>query len=520
MSLRALIDTLGPGLLRLVHGVGDPPTSAVTIWGVGETTTGAVQPGDLVLAVGSDDLATSVAAVRELASVDAGAVVLRLPAAHDDALADAAETAGIAVVGAEPGVAWGRLYELLESALAAARRSDRLPVASVGRDLFALADAIATAVGGPVTIEDASSQVLAFSREGQDVDPVRIATILGRRVPDQWESRMRRQAELDGLLAGTAPGVIEIEGMARRRVIPIRSGGVFLGSIWVAGPTDPTVSDEVLESAAPSAALLLLRRRAEAEAEQSSRSQAVRALLTRGELDPVALPGCDDGFAVLAVDVDREGSRGDVPLHDHVLVMLANHLRAFRRTAAHCVIDGRGYTVVAAADEDDHDRLRGRLDDGIARIAGATGLTIRAGLGVPAATPDRVPLARRTADRTLDRAARDGAVVPFERIRAAALVEDVGAFVAAQETGPSAALRALRRHDREQGTDLVRTLRVTLAAFGDTARAASELHVHANTVRYRLRQAAEVTGIRLGESPARLALELELLAEPDDRRGS
>lgn len=518
MDLRTLIDTAGPGLLRLVRGTESLPAGTVTIWGIGEPTAGTVEPGDVVLVVGSDDPVAAVAAVRELAASEAGAAVLRLRPEHDAALGDAGEQAGIAVVGAEPGVPWGRIYELLESALAAARRSGQLPVVSVGRDLFALADAIATAVGGPVTIEDASSHVLAFSREGQDVDPVRVATILGRRVPDQWENRMRRQAELDGLLAGDAPGVIEIEGMARRRVIPIRSGGVFLGSIWVAGPTDPSTSDEVLEGAAPSAALLLLRRRAEAESEQSARSQAVRALLIRGELDPAVIPGADDGLAVLAVDVDRRKSRGDGALHDHVLVMLANHLRAFRRSPAHTVIDGRGYLVVGGSGDDVHDRLRERLDDGIARIAAATGLTIRAALGISATTPDRVPLARRTADRTLDCAPQDGVVVTFGRIQAAALVEDVSAFVATRETGPSAALRALRRHDRDQGTDLVRTLRATLAAFGDTARAASELHVHANTVRYRLRQAAEITGIRLTDSPHRLALELELLAESDERR--
>lgn len=517
MDLRSLIDTLAPGLLRLVRGVGAVAPGPVSIWGLGEPTDGAVAPGDIVLAVGADDLATAAPAIRELAAAGATAVVLRMSSDHDDQLGDDAEAAGITVIGAEPGVAWGRLYEVLESALAAARRPAGLPGPSVGQDLFALADAIANAVGGPVTIEDTASQVLAFSREGQDVDPVRVATILGRRVPDQWERRLRLQAELDGLLAGNSPGVIELDGMARRRVVPIRSGGVLLGSIWVAGATDPTTTDEVLENAVPSAALLLLRRRAEAEAEQSTRSQAVRALLTRGTLDPVALPEPGDGFAVLAVGVDREGARGDAPLHDHVLGMLVNHLSAFRRSAAHTVINGRGYLVARTTGQDDHERLCGRLDDGIARIAKTTGLGIRAGLGIPVTAADRVPLARRTADRTLDRTVRDGVVVPFEEIRAGALVEDVSGFVAARETGESAALRALRAHDRENGTDLTRTLRATLAAFGDTARAAQELHVHANTIRYRLRQAVEITGFRLTDSPQRLALELELLAdEPSD----
>lgn len=518
VNLTSLVDTLAPGRLRLVRGVGVVSPGRVSIWGLGEPTDGTVAPGDIVLAVGADDHTTASTAVRELGEAGAGAVVLRISPDHDDELASTAEAAGIDLVGAEPHLTWGRLYELFESAIAAARHAADLPGAVVGQDLFALADAIASAVGGPVTIEDTASQVLAFSREGQDVDSVRIATILGRRVPDQWERRLRLQAELDGLLAGDAPGTIELDGMAPRRVAPIRSGGVLLGSIWVAGPTDPATTDEVLENAVPSAALLLLCRRAEADAEQSALSQAVRALLTRGTLDPVALPGPGDGFAVLAVGVDRDNGRGDASLHDHVLGLLVNHLRAFRRSAAHTVIDGRGYLVVPTIGEDDHHRLRGRLDDGIVRITKTTGLRIRAGLGIPVAAPDRVPVARRTADRTLDRADREGSVVPFEEIRAAALVEDVSTFVAARETGASAALQALRAHDRENGTDLTRTLRATLASFGDTARAAEQLHVHANTVRYRLRQAAQIIGIRLTDSPQRLALELELLADESPDR--
>ena len=39
-------------------------------------------------------------------------------------------------------------------------------------------------VGGPVTIEDQQSRVLAYSYRQEDVDPVRVQTILGRRVPE------------------------------------------------------------------------------------------------------------------------------------------------------------------------------------------------------------------------------------------------------------------------------------------------------------------------------------------------
>ena len=45
-------------------------------------------------------------------------------------------------------------------------------------DLFALADSLAEAIGGAVTIEDRLSRVLAYSKLHQDADPARAATIL------------------------------------------------------------------------------------------------------------------------------------------------------------------------------------------------------------------------------------------------------------------------------------------------------------------------------------------------------
>ncbi len=388
-------------------------------------------------------------------------------------------------------------------------------------DLSALADATAAATGAPVTIEDESSRVLAFSSEGQDIDPMRVATILGRRVPDQWTSTLRRQAELDGVLAGDDPAVISIEGMAPRRVIAVRGGGMLLGSIWLAGPT-ADAADDVLREAAAVAALHLLRRRAEADLQEAIQAAAVTELLRSGELtarvtDETELRA-DDGFAVLAVRGRAVGAADEAPAVEPVVRMLASHLLAFRRRAAFAVLDGTGYVVAACADEPDLDALLGRLGDGFARARRASRGRWDAGLGVHAPNAAGVLDARRTADRVLELGAEDGRIVPFAEVHAAALVADLAGFVAARPGGGSPALRALLAHDREHRTALAETLRVVLEHFGDTSAAARRLHVHANTVRYRLRQALEVTGIDLAHGPDRLALELELraLAAPAD----
>lgn len=486
MTVERLCRDLGPGLIQAVvvpGAAGDRAIASVALCGTPQEIAAADRDG-LVLAVGATGDADRVALV---------------------------EAAGVALLSTDPGVAWGRLHELVAAAVRPAGAPAVLPAGvPASGDLFALADATAGATGAPVTIEDPAFQVLAFSREGQDVDEVRVATILGRRVPGRWAEELRRRAELDGVLARDEPAVIEVPGMAPRRVIAIRGGDTLLGSIWLAGATD-AAADDALREAAAVAALQLLRRRAERELEHAARSAAVAELLRGGELSRrvTAETGLEraDAFCVVALAV----AGGDLAAHDQLAELLAVHLRAFRRRAAHGVLAGRGYVVVACAASDaDRERVLRRCEDGLARASFGPG--VRAGLGALASGPAAVPDARATADRALALGDPGARLTPFEDVRSAALLEDADAFVAGWRADRSVLLGRLLEHDAAHGTRFVETLRVVLELFGDTAAAARRLHVHANTVRYRLRQMNELTGVRLTDAPHRLALELELRA--------
>lgn len=526
MDAEGLSRELGSGLLRPVAlpERGAIELRAAVICG-GADEIGAIERGDLVLAVAAASDAERLRIIAAAAAREAGGVVVKARGALDPGLLEEARRRGVPLLVTDDDVTWGRLYELAGSAIASDRGALGLTTDGGGvGDLFELADAIASACGAPVTIEDAASQVLAFSREGQDVDDVRVATILGRRVPGPWAQRLREQAELDGVLASDQPAVIEVPGMAPRRVIAIRGAGMLLGSIWLAGPTDAS-ADDVLREAAALAALRLLRQRAERELEYAARSAAVTRLLQTGELSErtAAETGLrpSDGFAVLALEVAGDDpSAREAAVHDQAAELIAAHLLAFRRRATHATVDGRGY-VVAVCDGDarDHDALAARLQDAVTRARRTVARPLRVGLGVPVSGRERLPDARATADRALELGGTTDRVVRYAEVHAAALVDDVEAFVAARRDGGSDALRVLAEHDRAHGTELVTTVRTVLELFGDTGAAARRLHVHANTVRYRLRQALELTGLRLTDGTARLALELELraLARGDER---
>ncbi|MEV4602412.1 PucR family transcriptional regulator ligand-binding domain-containing protein [Amycolatopsis sp. NPDC049253] len=88
--------------------------------------------------------------------------------------------------------------------------------------------------------------------------------------------------------------------------------------------------------------------------------------------------------------------------------------------------------------------------------------------------------------------------------------------------GTSTDLRAaLRRrllgplldYDAEQHSDLVRTVRVFLECSGSPTRAARTLHIHVNTLRYRIGRAAELLGVDLTDFVAQVDVYLALTSE-------
>ncbi|MEV4053936.1 PucR family transcriptional regulator ligand-binding domain-containing protein [Amycolatopsis sp. NPDC049688] len=90
-------------------------------------------------------------------------------------------------------------------------------------------------------------------------------------------------------------------------------------------------------------------------------------------------------------------------------------------------------------------------------------------------------------------------------------------LLAGAPDGLHAALRRrvlgpLLAYDAEQHTDLVHTVRVFLECSGSPTRAAKALHVHVNTLRYRIGRAGELLGADLTEFTDQLDVYLALLA--------
>jgi DNA-binding PucR family transcriptional regulator len=123
-----------------------------------------------------------------------------------------------------------------------------------------------------------------------------------------------------------------------------------------------------------------------------------------------------------------------------------------------------------------------------------------------------VAVARAEVDRVLDSAGRHpGAidrVTSLDEARTTVLLDEIVTMIGADERLVDPRVRALREEDPM----LAETLRAYLDSFGDVAAAAQWLHVHPNTVRYRVRRIEDRLGSTLADPDARLLLSLSLRA--------
>jgi sugar diacid utilization regulator len=523
-TLDDLVSNLGIGVLDIAAapaGV-DVEVGDLVIY---DPSDRLVTPGALVLGVGLDPAARSSAdVVAILAAGGAVGVVVR---GEPAALVDVARSAGLALLAVPPEMAWAQLHTLLRTARAAAgQASDASSGAPVG-DLFALANAVAAMVGGPSTIEDMQSTVLAYSSLDEPIDEARRETILGHRIPDDWIVRLRDDGIFRRLYTSRDPIIIDyrdtIPGFATRLAVAIRAGDEVLGSIWVAdakGRGFGAEAEAAIKEAADLAALHLLRSHAAADLERRRRSEILRAAL-EGRAAPEALVAAADlspamtfttvAFELLGDDADQAAT---TVLAERAVNLIALHCEAYRRRAVAVAIGPVVHVLFPDASAPDRDKLRRFVGDLVNRTTEALRVNMRVAVGASVdgigdlARSHRESLRVLRAMRDLRSTAATVATIDDVRVRVVLLeLQDAANRDPELREGKVARLAAL---DAEKQTTYVETLRAYLDHFGDVPTAAEAIGVHPNTFRYRLRRLVELANLNLDDPTERLVAHLQL----------
>lgn len=468
--------------------------------------------GDVFLAVGVDSPARAVRLARD---ARAAVLLLRAPGPLRPEVTAAAEEAGVAVVLADPDVSWSHLTGLAYGLVLEGRETEsgRGPT-----DLFALADTLAAAVGGPVVIEDQLSRVLAYSTADGAVDVVRSQTILGRRLPEPVRAVFAERGVFSHLAGSDEPLFVApspAHGLGGRMVVAVRAGRELLGSLWV--ESDTPFDDgqrRVLEDGARTAALHLLRSRASADLERQVESDLVTRLLegsgdAQAMISQLGLTASGLRVVALQAHVDEEQHAGALLVFEHVTTGFG-----WSRLGRSALFANTVYTVLPAGD-DSPDGARRWVET--VRAALPSHIALVAGIGAPS-DPISLPASRREADESLAlHTARPGTpAVVYDESWDRILLRRLRAVAADGRVPVRGPIAELRRHDDQQGTRYIETLRAWLSTHGDVALTAAQLEVHPNTVRYRLRKMNAATHLAIDQPEQRLAMIIALAAtEPD-----
>lgn len=533
-SLGRVLDDLGVTLLELIRGDAERPGDIGGVVIYDPIDEPVLPVNALVLGVGLREPAEVTRLLHTLGQHDAAGLVVRLPASHSEDVAAAVDETGVALLGLTRGASWAQLAALLRSMLAEGDVGDAGPQTLGGMpsgDLFALANAVAALLDAPVTIEDRSSRVLAFSGRQDEADRSRVETILGRQVPERYSRLLAERGVFRDLYRSDQPVYVEppAEGpgdfSVPRVAVAVRAGDEVLGSIWAA--VRQPLSEERMHAmcdAARLVALHMLRIRAGSDVERRLRADLVSTALEGGAGSREALSRlglADQPVIVLAMAVlepaESERSIGvDASLateRQRLSDGLAMHLSAVHPRCATALVGDVVYGLVpVSCDSNGEQRAVRVASDFLERV----GDRVRAVIGIGPVAQNAAQLAdgRASADRAL-RVLRTGngsghRVALLADVHVEALVLELRDLVAAhgdRPTGPTARLFA---YDDEHNTRLVETLRAWLDAFGDVIAASAAMYVHPNTFRYRLRRLAEVSGIDLTDPEARFAAMLQL----------
>ncbi len=433
------------------------------------------------------------------------------------ALVSAAVEAGSAVVAVEPRARWERLYQLVNHVLE--HHGDRAGEAEdSGTDLFGLAQSLADRIHGMVSIENAQSHVLAYSASNDEADELRRLSILGRAGPPEHLEWIGQWGIFDALRAGDQ--VVRVAerpelGLRPRLAVGIyqpdsRRAPAFAGTIWVQQGTSPLADDA--EQMLRGAAVLAARIMARLAARPSTHARRVQQLLglVDGEPDVAAVARelglTADGEAAL-IGWDTAETADSPPRQARLADVMALSASAFRRDAQ---VGTRGSRIYVLLPQTQPRSVASWVRGTVAAMRAELGVQLRAAIAAPVAGLAGIAAARTELDRVLDSAARHPVSIPqvtsLAEARTTVLLDEILALVGREHRLADPRIVELRAREPV----LAETLRVYLDGFGDVAAAARSLHVHPNTVRYRVRRIEQLLSTSLADPEVRLLFSLGL----------
>lgn len=392
-------------------------------------------------------------------------------------------------------------------------------LALAGHGFEALVLELARRTGKGVALEAPENApiVRASYRSGSDAQAL-------QRVLDSTQGSVERwlgQVEPEAIDETNLGRFAASDGLLTRIVAPVRDGRGVVGALSLLGPVTSLTSIDrlALLAAAHACAIELARMDASRTALDAAEGDLLERLLRAddpsegGLIERAERAGLDLRHPYVALAIRPEDGRS--------LPTVAEAAERATDLSSAPLVRVRGEHALVlwplAEDSPDEAALRQHVDGVVESLRAATGeARLSAGLGMPGSGLEGLQRTAMQAEEALGLGMRlhgPGRVITFAEL---GLYRFLLAAARAPEARPEMesfyddALGKLAAYDRERGTELVPTLEGYLATLGAPQATAERLHVHRNTLLYRLGRIEAVAGVDLRDAEKRLAMHLAL----------
>ncbi len=398
-------------------------------------------------------------------------------------------------------------------------------------ELQRIADRLAQRIGRPVDFDDAHLRLLAHSSHPQQIDAVRLASILNRSAPEAVVAHVRN-LDLASAREPVRVAAVPELGMDARLCVPIRSSGTLIGFLWLLddGKIDAAAIEAAVGAAGEAAELLervriarigLLRRAQPLvlevlEGERAQSQAALRTLVEEGLLlraDSLQVALLAERHRLLPAAAEHAGAgpegragAAEAEAGDHGGAGEA--IGALRRetapTEAVFALAFDGLLVLSCLDSETFERVLERVL--------AERLALVAGIAAASDRPGAAALARRRARWAAEAAAggvRDRALGRWERMGAYRYLSGFEERIGSLRDLEPAMCRLVADAG---GQSLLQTLETFLDLAGSASATAASLNLHRSSLYHRLARAEAELGVDLHDGAQRLDMHIALKA--------
>ncbi|MBZ9535405.1 PucR family transcriptional regulator [Cytobacillus oceanisediminis] len=395
------------------------------------------------------------------------------------------------------------------------------------RDMYdsleSFADHVSELLGCPITLEDPHHRVLVYSSHDEETDMVRISTIISRRVPEKVINRLWKDGVIPQLLQSKKPIRIKEKkeiGLGNRVAVSIWRGEEVIGYIW-AIELGTTITEEkmgLLENAATVARHLLARfatnKTPTLQDNQEFFWRMLTGYVTKADVDEklkeIGISSLGS-FTVMIFPFSKMITK-EIEKHILYLLKVSQDVKISFST-----IDDNELVILASPLGDSRNSIacfkkfisnfQQNLEErfSIKQVKGSFGGIYKQYGDVPKSFREA-----RTVLEVRERFPQEaGTFFHYQELGIYQFL-DILLEKRRQDGSENVAIRNLKEYDQTHNTELLATLEIYLDEGESMQKTAARLHIHPNTLAYRLKRMIEIMEVDLSVPSQKFMIYLDL----------